>query len=299
MKRNYKMTVSYDGTRYYGWEHQPGQEWTIQGKLETVLSRMLQQEAEEREAGIPQSQAEEHAAAPSAQTAFSVQAAASASDGQGPSAERNAAASLQLPVTVIGAGRTDAGVHALAMTANVLLDTEKSEEEIRDYMNRYLPDDISVNELKICADRFHSRFKAIGKTYRYTCWTGSAKPVFDRKYVTVLEICPDTTKMRQAAALLTGMHDYKSFCGNSHMKKSTIRVVDSIEIRQKGNYLTFTIHGNGFLQNMVRIMVGTLLEVGYGRRSPESMTELLEAKNRVLAGRTAPAKGLCLIGVDY
>ena len=249
MKKNYKMIISYDGTRYYGWEHQPGQPMTIQGKLETVLSRMIL--------------AQEH------------------------------------PVVVIGAGRTDAGVHARAMTANVILDTDMNESQIQEYMNRYLPDDISVNELKQCADRFHSRFKAIGKTYCYTCWFGKAKPVFDRRYVTVLEKMPDLEAMRKAAALLTGMHDYKSFCGNSHMKKSTIRVVDSIEIRQKGSYIRLFFHGNGFLQNMVRIMTGTLLEVGYGKRKPEDMTAILESCDRKAAGQTAPACGLCLMSVDY
>ncbi|MGI6088957.1 MAG: tRNA pseudouridine(38-40) synthase TruA, partial [Bilifractor porci] len=103
----------------------------------------------------------------------------------------------------------------------------------------------------------------------------------------------------RAAALLTGMHDYKSFCGNSHMKKSTVRVVDSIEIRQKGSYIRLFFHGNGFLQNMVRIMTGTLLEVGYGKRKPEDMTAILESRDRRAAGQTAPACGLCLISVDY
>ena len=252
MKKNYKMLVSYDGTRYYGWEHQPNQEMTIQGKLETVLSRMV---------GAP----------------------------------------ADKPVTVIGAVRTDAGVHARAMTANVLLDTDMTEQEIQEYMNRYLPEDISVNELKICADRFHSRFKAIGKTYCYTCWYDprGAKPVFDRRYVTVLDRMPDLERMREAADILSGMHDFRSFCGNSHMKKSTVRVVDSIEIRQKGPYLRFVYHGNGFLQNMVRIMTGTLLEVGYGKRTAESMQELLEARDRKLAGPTAPAQGLCMMEVQY
>ena len=177
--KNFKLVVSYDGTRYFGWEHQPDTDLTIQGKLESVLSQMLD---------LPEGET----------------------------------------VTVIGAGRTDAGVHARAMTCNVLLDTEKSEDEIQAYMNRYLPDDISVNSVKQAADRFHSRFKAIGKTYRYTCWYGPTKPVFDRRYVTVLEREPDVDRMREAAEYLTGMHDYRSFCGNTRMNKSTIRVVDVI-----------------------------------------------------------------------
>ena len=248
--KNFKMIVSYDGTRYFGWEHQPDTDMTIQGKLEKVLSQMQE---------MPEGQS----------------------------------------VTVIGAGRTDAGVHARAMTCNVLLDTEKTEEENQEYMNRYLPDDISVNSVKQAADRFHSRFKAIGKTYRYTCWYGSSKPVFDRRYVTVLEREPDIERMQEAAEYLTGMHDYKSFCGNARMKKSTIRVVDVIRIEQSGNYIRFYFHGNGFLQNMVRIMTGTLLEVGFGKKDPEDMARIIEAKDRQAAGFTAPAQGLCLMKVDY
>ncbi len=160
-KRNFKLILSYDGTRYFGWEHQPSTDLTIQGKLEQVLSRL---------------------------------------EGA--------------PVTVIGAGRTDAGVHARAMTANVLLTTDLSPEEVQAYLNRYLPEDISVNDVKTAADRFHSRFHAKGKTYRYTLWYGPRKPVFDRKYVTVLDRAPDLARMRQAAEFLTGMHDFKSFCGN-------------------------------------------------------------------------------------
>ncbi len=248
--KNFKMIVSYDGTRYFGWEHQPDTDMTIQGKLEAVLSAMM---------GLPEGES----------------------------------------VTVIGAGRTDAGVHARAMTCNVLLDTDKSEDEILAYMNRYLPEDISVNSVRQAADRFHSRFNAIGKTYRYTCWYGPNKPVFDRKYVTVLPKEPDVEKMREAAEYLTGMHDYKSFCSNARMKKSTIRVVDVIRIEESGAYIRLYFHGNGFLQNMVRIMVGTLLEVGFGKREPQEIAEIIEAKDRKRAGFTAPAAGLCLMKVDY
>jgi len=250
--KNFKMIISYDGTRYLGWEHQPGTDMTIQGKLESVLTRMTD-------------------AAPDRK------------------------------ITVIGAGRTDAGVHARAMTANVLLDTTMSAEEIQRYLNRYLPDDISVSEVKQCADRFHSRFKATGKTYRYTLWYSDegVKPVFDRKYVYVLDEKPDTDAMREAAQHLTGMHDYKSFCGNSHMKKSTVRVIDTINIEESGNYIRIYFHGNGFLQNMVRILTGTLLEAGYHRLRPEDMDRILEAKDRKKAGPTAPACGLTMMKVDY
>lgn len=246
MISNYKLIIAYDGTRYFGWEHQPDRE-TIQGKIETVLERMCGADT----------------------------------------------------VDVIGAGRTDAGVHARAMVAHVRLDTAMTADEIRDYLNRYLPEDIAVREVKRAGERFHARYNAIGKTYRYTVYTGNSKPVFDRKYMTVLDYSPDVDAMRAAAAFLMGKHDFKSFCGNGRMKKPTVRIVDQIEIRTQKDTLTFTVHGNGFLQNMVRILVGTLLEVGRGAYPPEHVQEILEAKDRCMAGPTAPAAGLCLMKVDY
>ena len=244
--KNYKMIISYDGSRYYGWEHQPNTELTIQGKLEAVLAEMIGN-----------------------------------------------------PVEVIGAGRTDAGVHAKAMVANVHMETSMSEKEICDYMNRYLTEDICISEVKVAGERFHSRYNAMGKTYCYTCYVGDKKPVFNRKYVYVPDHIPDITRMRKAAEYLVGEHDFKSFCGNPKMKKSTVREIYSIDISQSGSYMNMTYHGSGFLQYMIRILSGTLLEVGFGKRTPESMVELLEAKERAKAGFTAPAKGLCLLKVDY
>lgn len=245
MKQNYKLTVAYDGTRFFGWERQPDVD-TIQGKLESVLTELTGEAVE-----------------------------------------------------VTGAGRTDAGVHARAMTANAVLDTDKSPEEIRDYMNRYLPDAIAVREVKPCSERFHARYNALGKTYRYTCFDGPVKPVFDRRYVTVLDYVPDVERMRRAAELLQGEHDFASFCGNPRMKKTTVRTVDTILIERRRDRVVFTFHGNGFLQNMVRILVGTLLEVGRGYWEPEHVREILEAKDRRQAGPTAPPEGLCLMKVDY
>lgn len=200
---------------------------------------------------------------------------------------------------VIGAGRTDAGVHARAMVANVWLETRMTEREIKNYMNRYLPDDIGIIEVREAAERFHARYKAVGKTYSYTCYVGEGKPVFHRRYVTRLDFEPDVDAMIRAAKLLQGEHDYKSFCGNPKMKKSTVRVVDEIVIKRSKNQIYFTFHGTGFLQHMVRILVGTLLEVGAGRMMPEQMPKILEARDRRLAGPTAPATGLCMEKVDY
>ena len=246
MKKNYRLTIQYDGTRYFGWEHQPNTDMTIQGKIEAVLSRMTNEDVE-----------------------------------------------------VLGAGRTDAGVHARSMIANCFLNTELSEEEIRAYANSYLPDDICISKVEEAGPRFHARYNALGKTYRYTCYIGDTKPVFDRKYVYVLEGRPNIDRMKSAAAYLMGEHDFAAFCSNPKMKKSTVRNVDRIEINSDGEYLTFTFHGSGFLQHMVRILVGTLLEAGYGKRTPESILTLLEEKDRKKAGPTAPACGLCLIKVDY
>ena len=245
MEKNYKLTIAYDGTRFFGWERQPDRE-TIQGKLESVLEKLCGQK-----------------------------------------------------VDVIGAGRTDAGVHARAMVASVRLDVKESCEEIRDYMNRYLPDAIAVREVKEASERFHARYNAIGKTYRYTCFVGDVKPVFDRRYVTMLDYKVDVEKMRQAAAILTGEHDFRSFCGNPRMKKSTVRMVDSITIEQNKDRIHFTFHGTGFLQNMVRILVGTMLEVGRGYWDVDYVQTILDAKDRKLAGPTAPPEGLCLMKVDY
>lgn len=205
----------------------------------------------------------------------------------------------QKEVEVIGAGRTDAGVHARGMVANAGMDTDFSEQEICDYLNRYLPDDIAVKEVREASPRFHARYNAVGKTYRYTCYDGEVKSVFDRRYVTHLEEKPDIDKMQQAAKLLEGEHDFRNFCVNPRMKKSTVRYVDQIEVVRKGDYIIFTFHGNGFLQNMVRIMVGVLLEVGCGRMTCQQIKDVLGVADRQKAGPTAPAQGLCLMKVDY
>ena len=246
MVKNYKIIVSYDGTRYNGWQKQKNVESTIQGKLEALLTRLAGKE-----------------------------------------------------VTVQGSGRTDAGVHALGQVANFRMDTELSEGELFQAMNQYLPEDIAVLELKTASDRFHSRLSAVGKTYCDRIYTGEAKPVFDRKYVWQLPERPDVSRMRKAAAFLPGQHDFRSFCGNKHMNKSTIRRLDRIEIVEDGEELRLVFEGNGFLQNMVRILTGTLVECGLGERSPEEMKEILEARDRSASGQMAPARGLTLVEVRY
>jgi tRNA pseudouridine38-40 synthase len=279
MKRNFKMKIRYDGTRFQGWESQPGVEMTIEGKIENVLRRMLEDEMGE-------------GALTSEKTSLKTLGKISGED----AADNN---DNSMPVKVIASGRTDAGVHAIGQVANVHLDTDMTSADIQSYLNRYLPDDIAVEDLKDASERFHARYNALGKTYRYTCYYGDSKPVFDRKYVNVLDQEPDVRAMRQAAEYLIGTHDFKSFCANPRMRKSTVRCVDSIEIEKEGPYIRMYFHGNVFLQNMVRILSGTLLEVGFGRMTPERVGEVLEAKDRKLAGPTAKAQGLCLMEVDY
>ena len=224
--KNYKITVSYDGTRYKGWQVLKSTDATIQGKLQMVLSAL---------AGHP--------------------------------------------VEVIGSGRTDAGVHAIGQVANFHLDEHFSAEEVD--------------------DRFHSRYQAVEKTYRYRIRTSPVPNVFERKFLYQYGQTLDVDKMKKAAQALVGTHDFASFCGNRHMKKSTVRTIFSIDLVERDGEIEILYCGNGFLQNMVRILTGTLIEVGRGERAPESMPALLKAKERKQAGYTAPPQGLRLEKVTY
>ena len=242
---NIGVWLSYDGTRYDGWQKQGNTDKTIQGKLEQILTRM---------AGGP--------------------------------------------IEVFGSGRTDRGVHAEGQTANFhLKQTEEYEDkslQILEYINTYLPEDIAVLSCEAVPERFHSRLSAARKTYRYQIEMSPKKNVFQRDYYYGLGCRLDQKKMEEAAAFLIGTHDFKSFCGNSRMKK------DSIEFEVAGeSRLHIRYTGNGFLQQMVRILTGTLIEAGLGKREPEQMKAVLEALNRQAAGFTAPAQGLFLEKVEY
>lgn len=198
-----------------------------------------------------------------------------------------------------GSGRTDAGVHAIGQVAHFRTEAENSCEEILHYVNRYLPEDIAVQRVQEVSPRFHSRLSAIRKTYLYRVWNSPIPNVFERRFLYQVKENLDVEAMRRAAALLKGTHDFRSFCANKRMKKSTIRTLEQIEIEQKGAELSFYFTGNGFLYHMVRILMGTLLEVGLGKRTSEEMIEILEALDRERAGAMAPAQGLCLLSVEY
>ena len=243
--RNLRLEVCYDGTRYRGWQRLPGTDNTIQGKLETTLSRILGEEIE-----------------------------------------------------ISGSGRTDAGVHAKGQVANFHCESTMKAEEILLKLRMYLPEDIGIYSCRDVSERFHARLNAKEKTYRYRIWNSTAPCVFDRRFVAAMPEQLNLDAMRQAAQHLLGEHDFSAFCGNAKMKKSTVRYIRSIEIRKNGDEIVLDITGNGFLHNMVRILVGTLMEVGRGVRNPDSIPALFGGK-RADAGFLAPAQGLCLMEVFY
>ena len=203
------------------------------------------------------------------------------------------------PVLIQGAGRTDAGVHALGQVANGHFDSRMSCEEICDYMNHYLPEDIEILRVSQVSERFHSRLNAREKLYRYRIGIGSHKNVFERKYTCPLHETYDVEAMEEAAGYLTGTHDFRSFCANKKMKKSTVRTIYEIRITELPKELQIDYRGDGFLYNMVRILTGTLIEIGRGSRKPEEIQAILEGRDRGLAGFTAPARGLTLVEVGY
>ena len=243
--RNLRLDICYDGSRYRGWQRLAGRDDTIQGKLETALSRILGEEIE-----------------------------------------------------ISGSGRTDAGVHAKGQVANFHCESNMSAAEILENLRRYLPEDIGIYSCRDVSPRFHARLNAKEKTYQYRIWNSAMPCVFDRRFVTVMPEGLDLEAMEAAAQLLLGEHDFSAFCGNAKMKKSTVRYIRSIAIFRTGEEVRLRFTGNGFLHNMVRILVGTLVEVGRGARSVESISELFGGK-RAEAGFLAPAQGLCLEEVMY
>ena len=203
------------------------------------------------------------------------------------------------PVEVQGSGRTDRGVHAEGQTANFRLPADRDPGTVMEYLNRYLPEDIQVLSCARAPEAFHSRLSAVRKTYRYQIEMGPRRNVFQRNYYYGLGCSLDLERMQAGAGHLIGTHDFKSFCGNKRMKKSTVRRLERIEIREEGSRIVLAYTGNGFLYQMVRILTGTLLEVGLGTRAWESMEEILSARDRQAAGWTAPPEGLFLVEVQY
>lgn len=248
MKKNIKIVLEYDGSRYDGWQKQGNTDNTIQEKIEAILYKWSGEETE-----------------------------------------------------IHGSGRTDAGVHARGQVANFHISGKvcPNAKTAMDYLNQYLPEDIRVLRAEEMPERFHSRLLAVRKTYSYSVDMAPKKNVFERKYVWGLGETLDIVDMRKASEYFIGEHDFKSFCSNKKMKKSTVRRIESIHIEEIGSKVVFSYTGNGFLYNMVRILTGTLVEVGQGKRKPEEMKIILAAMNREAAGMTAPPEGLFLESVEY
>ena len=206
---------------------------------------------------------------------------------------------LSQSVEVAGSGRTDAGVHALEQVCSFRAETEEDCETLLHLIRRYLPEDIGALSLEEAPPRFHARLSCREKTYVYRIWNSDEPNVFERRWMYAVPQTLDLEAMRRAAALLTGEHDFAAFCANRHMKKTTVRTLRRVEITRMGGEIRVALTADGFLYHMVRILVGTLLEVGEGKRAPEDMAAVLASRDRMEAGPTAPAQGLTLWSVKY
>ncbi|OPJ56486.1 tRNA pseudouridine(38-40) synthase TruA [Alkalithermobacter paradoxus] len=202
-------------------------------------------------------------------------------------------------IEIIGSGRTDGGVHAIAQVANFKTNCSIGVSEIMDYMYKYLPEDIVVTKIEEVNERFHSRYNAKSKTYIYKIWNDTYHNPFLRKYYEHIDQKLDIEAMKKGASYLIGEHDFSSFKSSRSQKKSNVRTVYSIDITRNESIVEISIHGNGFLHNMVRIIVGTLLEVGLYKKRPEDIKDILQKKDRSLAGPTASPKGLYLFNIEY
>ena len=202
-------------------------------------------------------------------------------------------------IAVIGASRTDSGVHALGNVAVFDTDTRIPADKISFALNQRLPEDIRIQESKEVAGDFHPRFCNSRKTYEYKILNRRFAMPTERLYSHFVYMPLDFEKMKEAAAFIVGEHDFKSFCSTRTQVENTVRTVYSLELDKKGDMIYIRICGNGFLYNMVRILAGTLIGVGRGAIAPEQIPAILEAKDRQAAGMTVPPQGLRLVKIDY
>lgn len=202
-------------------------------------------------------------------------------------------------IEIIGSGRTDGGVHAYGQVANFKINSDHTLEEIQEYLNHYLPNDILIKDISQVDDRFHSRYNVTSKTYLYKICIGKYQSPFIRKYSWHISENVDIDAMKDASKLLLGTHDFIGFSSLKRYKKSTIRTLEKIDFSFQDDLMLIEIKGDGFLHNMVRIIIGTLVEIGLGKLPKDLILEVLENKIRADAGITAPPHGLFLKEVLY
>lgn len=212
---------------------------------------------------------------------------------------RELSALLKEDIAVIGASRTDSGVHAIANVAVFDTETKIPAEKISFALNQRLPEDIRIRESYEVEADFHPRYCNSIKTYEYKIFNCRFPMPTERLYSHFVYMPLDTEKMKQAAGYILGEHDFKSFCSARTQIENTVRTVYSLDITKTGDMIHIIISGNGFLYNMVRIIVGTLMKVGLGVYPPEHVKEIIAARDRNVAGPKAPACGLTLVGIEY
>ena len=202
-------------------------------------------------------------------------------------------------IEIVASGRTDMGVHALGQVVNFKTNSTKSVEKIQKYLYKYLPESIVVTKIEEVDERFHSRYNAKSKIYMYRIDNNEFHNPFNRKYTYHLDKKLDIEKMQEASQYLIGEHDFSSFASSRSKKKSHVRKIEYIKIQEKNKFIEIYVKADGFLYNMVRIIVGTLIDAGLNKIKPEDVKDMLESKNRTAASDTAPAKGLYLLDVQY
>ncbi len=243
--RNIKLTITYDGSEYHGWQIQPGLR-TIQGVITDAIQDLLGSE-----------------------------------------------------VRLFGASRTDAGVSALGQVGLIQIDSPIPTENLAKAITDRLPADIAVTEAVEVPEGFDLMGAVTNKLYRYTIFTGPVRPVLQIRHCWHLSTKLDTTAMAEAARLLVGKKDFKSFASAADRRENSVRTIFRCNVTAEDKWIYVDVEGDGFLYNMVRNIVGTLVEVGAGRWNSEKMNEILEAKNRTAAGPLAPPGGLCLMWIKY
>ncbi len=261
--RNIKLTLEYDGTNYCGWQ--------VQNDRQRTETR--EQKPENR-------------------IRFKKRAIQEV-------IEKALQRILQEKIKIIASGRTDSGVHASAQVANFRTKSKIPPQNIRRALNTYLPDDIAVINIEEIPLKFHSRFDARSKAYRYTILNRENPSALCRDFACHIRRKLDFNLMKRESRCLVGKHNFKSFQAQDKKEMASVRTIKRLRLSRSGDFINIEIEADGFLYNMVRNIIGTLVEIGRGRIKKGELKKILSAKNRKLAGPTAPAKGLCLIEVNY